>query len=46
MKEVGMPATVAIDPPRILGTVDRRIFGGFVEHLGRSRRAPRNPGST
>ena len=26
---------VAIDPRRSLGTVDRRIFGGFVEHLGR-----------
>jgi alpha-N-arabinofuranosidase len=27
--------TVAIDPRRALGQVDRRIFGGFVEHLGR-----------
>jgi len=27
--------TVAIDPHRALGQVDRRIFGGFVEHLGR-----------
>ena len=27
--------TVAIDPQRALGQVDRRVFGGFVEHLGR-----------
>jgi alpha-N-arabinofuranosidase len=27
--------TVAIDPRRALGQVDRRIYGGFVEHLGR-----------
>jgi alpha-N-arabinofuranosidase len=27
--------TVSIDPARPLGSVDRRIFGGFVEHLGR-----------
>ena len=27
--------TIAIDPQRALGRVDRRIFGGFVEHLGR-----------
>jgi alpha-L-arabinofuranosidase len=26
---------IAVDPRRVLGTVDRRIFGGFVEHLGR-----------
>ena len=26
---------VAIDPRRALGQVDRRIYGGFVEHLGR-----------
>ena len=28
-------ATIRIDPDRRLGTVDRRIFGGFIEHLGR-----------
>jgi alpha-L-arabinofuranosidase len=27
--------TVAVDPQRVLGRVNRRIFGGFVEHLGR-----------
>ena len=27
--------TIAVDPRRSLGQVDRRIFGGFVEHLGR-----------
>jgi alpha-N-arabinofuranosidase len=27
--------TIAIDPRRSLGQLDRRIFGGFVEHLGR-----------
>jgi alpha-N-arabinofuranosidase len=28
-------ALIRIDPARTIGTVDRRIFGGFVEHLGR-----------
>ena len=28
-------ATIKLDLDRRLGTVDRRIFGGFVEHLGR-----------
>lgn len=28
-------ARVRIDPDRVTGTVDRRIFGGFIEHLGR-----------
>jgi len=28
-------ARIKIDPDRRLGTVDRNIFGGFVEHLGR-----------
>jgi alpha-N-arabinofuranosidase len=28
-------AVISIDPARRIGTVDRRIFGGFVEHLGR-----------
>jgi alpha-N-arabinofuranosidase len=28
-------AIIRIDPDRTLGRVDRRIFGGFVEHLGR-----------
>jgi alpha-L-arabinofuranosidase len=26
---------IAIDPARTLGTIDRKVFGGFVEHLGR-----------
>ena len=26
---------IAIAPARILGTIDRKVFGGFVEHLGR-----------
>jgi len=26
---------IAIDPGRVLGQVDRNVFGGFVEHLGR-----------
>jgi alpha-L-arabinofuranosidase len=26
---------VAVDPNRQLGSLDRRIFGGFIEHLGR-----------
>ncbi|HLW03420.1 MAG TPA: alpha-L-arabinofuranosidase C-terminal domain-containing protein [Ktedonobacterales bacterium] len=28
-------ATIKIDLDRALGTVDRKLFGGFVEHLGR-----------
>ena len=28
-------AEIRIDPAREIGTVDRRIFGGFIEHLGR-----------
>jgi alpha-L-arabinofuranosidase len=28
-------AQVCIDVDRPLGQVDRRIFGGFIEHLGR-----------
>src|ERR1700680_2606039 len=28
-------ARIAIELDRTLGTVDRRIFGGFIEHLGR-----------
>jgi alpha-N-arabinofuranosidase len=28
-------SVIRIDPARTIGTVDRRIFGGFVEHLGR-----------
>ena len=27
--------SIAIDPGRVLGQVDRNVFGGFVEHLGR-----------
>jgi alpha-L-arabinofuranosidase len=30
-----MTATVRIDLDRRLGRVDRRLFGGFIEHLGR-----------
>ena len=26
---------IAIDPARSVGRVDRKVFGGFVEHLGR-----------
>ena len=26
---------IVIDPARTLGTIDRKVFGGFVEHLGR-----------
>ena len=26
---------IKIDPERTLGTIDRNIFGGFAEHLGR-----------
>jgi alpha-N-arabinofuranosidase len=28
-------ARIAVDPARRLGSVDRRIFGNFIEHLGR-----------
>ncbi|WP_166866561.1 MULTISPECIES: alpha-N-arabinofuranosidase [unclassified Salinibacterium] len=28
-------ARVVIDPARAVGPIDRRVFGGFVEHLGR-----------
>jgi alpha-N-arabinofuranosidase len=28
-------SVIRIDPARSIGTIDRRIFGGFVEHLGR-----------
>lgn len=28
-------ATLSIDPSRTVGAIDRRLFGGFVEHLGR-----------
>jgi alpha-N-arabinofuranosidase len=26
---------IAVDPGRALGPVDRNVFGGFIEHLGR-----------
>ena len=26
---------IAVDPGRLIGCLDRRVFGGFVEHLGR-----------
>jgi alpha-N-arabinofuranosidase len=28
-------ARIKLDPDRVIGSVDRRIFGGFIEHLGR-----------
>ena len=28
-------ATIKIDPKRKLGHVDRKIYGNFIEHLGR-----------
>jgi alpha-N-arabinofuranosidase len=28
-------ATIQVDPGRVLARLDRRIFGGFIEHLGR-----------
>ena len=28
-------AHVTLDPKRVVGTIDRRLFGGFVEHMGR-----------
>ncbi len=31
----GAVSRIAIDPARTLGTIDRKVFGGFVEHLGR-----------
>jgi alpha-L-arabinofuranosidase len=35
-KAPGTPVSrIAIAPARSLGTIDRKIFGGFVEHLGR-----------
>jgi alpha-N-arabinofuranosidase len=31
----GAVSRIVIDPARTLGTIDRKVFGGFVEHLGR-----------
>src|SRR5262249_24870639 len=31
----GSMTRIAVDPGRLVGHVDRRIFGGFIEHLGR-----------
>jgi alpha-N-arabinofuranosidase len=28
-------ATIKVDAERVIGTVDRLIFGHFIEHLGR-----------
>src|ERR671912_3069106 len=28
-------ARIKVDPDRRVGTLDRRVFGGFIEHLGR-----------
>lgn len=30
-----LTATIAVDPRYTIGSIDRRLFGGFVEHLGR-----------
>ena len=30
-----MSARINVDPTRPTGTVDPRIYGGFIEHLGR-----------
>jgi alpha-N-arabinofuranosidase len=30
-----MMTRVAVDPGRVVGTLNRNVFGGFVEHLGR-----------
>src|SRR5205823_10395234 len=35
LEGVAIVAEIRIDPARRIGTVDRRIFGGFAEHLGR-----------
>ena len=32
---------IAIDPARPVGRLDRKVFGGFVEHLGRCPGDPR-----
>src|SRR3954447_22610696 len=31
-----LAASVAVDPRRIVATIDRRLFGSFLEHLGRA----------
>ncbi|MFC0680612.1 alpha-N-arabinofuranosidase [Lysobacter korlensis] len=31
-----LDARIVLDPERTIGTVDRRLFGSFVEHLGRA----------
>ncbi len=33
--EGGFVTRIVVDPARQLGSVDRNVFGGFVEHLGR-----------
>src|SRR6516162_7929085 len=30
------PARVILDPARTLATLDRRLFGSFLEHIGRA----------
>jgi alpha-N-arabinofuranosidase len=35
IRERSVMARIVVDPGRRLGTVDRRIFGNFIEHLGR-----------
>ena len=33
--EPGEPTNISVDPGRPIGRLDRGVFGGFVEHLGR-----------
>jgi alpha-L-arabinofuranosidase len=35
-QETAAPARVIIDPDRYVSTIDRNIFGSFIEHLGRA----------
>lgn len=30
-----LSATIQIDPKRVISSVDRRLYSGFIEHLGR-----------
>ena len=36
MSNVAAPATITVHPSFVTGEIDRRIFGSFVEHLGRA----------
>jgi hypothetical protein len=31
----GLVTRIAVDPARPIGSLDRNVFGGFIEHLGR-----------